>query len=195
MIEKFINNQLSEKEVDSLMENFFEQKEEIKFKKRWKTIIDENENQPKVFSIYRSRFYKIAAVASIAVFIGVYTNFPNNSIIKSNDKISYSTSIKGNGDAVINKIIDKYDVTNIKNEYSLSLVLIEKYEVKKYNEVIKIMESSNEQDSSKNNEDIWIAAISAIKINNINKAKFFLNRLKKDKKFGEDSRLLIKLLK
>ena len=189
MIDKFINNKLSQKEEDFLMKSFFEEIEKEDFRNRWKKIIhkETQSNKPKMISILKSNFYKIAAAASIVLFFGIYNIKFNNS---SPDKINYSINAKGDKNIIINKIINKYDFNAAHNSSNISRVLIEKYNDNSYEEVVGIVGETLNKDSLPTDESIWIAAVSAIKMNEIGKAKLFLNKLLNDDKYGKDSEKL-----
>jgi hypothetical protein len=193
MIDKFIKNELSEREEDLLMKQFFEEKEKEEFRNKWKNIIrDENQNnKPKTISIFRSHFYKIAAAASIVLFFGIYNIKFND---KYSEKINYSATSKGDKNIIINKIISKYDFNAYSKSSNISKVLVEKYNLNNYDVVVGIVGETLNKDSIPTNENIWLAAVSAIKMNEIEKAKQFLIKLKNDSKYSKDSQKLLKLL-
>ncbi len=47
MLKEFVNNEMSSNEVDSMMEDFFKQKEEKDFRKKWNKILDDKKPENK----------------------------------------------------------------------------------------------------------------------------------------------------
>ena len=198
MIEKFINNELSEKEVDNMIEKFFEMKKEKEFRAKWKGIIKENNNSKsmKIVKFLRHYAYRSVAAASLVIFIGAYIFYfyIKNTAPLSND---YATTAKGSNKDFIRaeSLINSYNIDEEKNqslyEKSISGYYANGYYDKALTEAKKLLKKQPEVVTDR---ILVIAAFSAFKELDSSKAIEYLRYIDSDSKYYPISQKLLKLI-
>ncbi len=197
MIKRFIKNEMSEREVGSMMKGFFEKKDELDFEHKWRGIIKENiqkEDKSPIFYLHK-HVYSIVSAASIFILIGVFSYhfYTKNTYISNN----YSISTKGVNENYIkiNKLIDKYNLSanpslsNQENQFS------NYYIEKEYSTIVNNIDNDLRENNTISDRILFIGAISAIKKSKYDKAKLYLNKITKDSKYHTDAFDLLDLLK
>ena len=196
MIDKFVNDELSEEDTDDYLSNFFDQDDKKRFKKKWFKIIDEelekyNSKQSKYFN---KHIFAISSTAAI-LFIIVATNI----FIIKNDyqyKIKYSIFKKGESknirklDGIADQSFNKFQNTLLKFDgYDYDLYLKKDY-LKVYRKNDKILEERNDL----NDETNFISALSAIKKNRYKKARSYLENINQNSPYYKDVLIMLDLI-
>ena len=196
MIDKFVKNEMSDRDVNSMMKGLFEKKDELDFKSKWRGIIKEiiqREDRSPIFYLHK-HVYSIVSAASIFILIGVFSYhlYTKNTYI-SND---YSISTKGVNENYIkiNKLIDKYNLSANSNLSSEENQFSNYYIEKKYSTIITYIDNDLRKNNAISDRILFIGAISAIKNSKYDKAKAFLNKITKDSKYHRDAIDLLALL-
>ncbi len=197
MIKEFIKNELSEREVASMMKGFFKKKDELDFEHKWRGIIKEDikrEDKSPIFYLHK-HVYSVVSAASIVILIGFFSYhfYTNNTYVNSD----YSISTKGVNENYIriNKLIDRYSLLVNPNLSSKENQVSNYYIEKKYSTIVNIIDTDLKGNSTISDRILFIGAISAIKNSKYYKARSYLNRIDKNSKYYNDAIELLALLK
>jgi len=203
MLDKFVNNKLSEKDEDRLLKEFYKKEEELEFINKWNERFSEdkeleriNDNQHDanvenklvqmpvkdkkgglIYKLRTSLIYKISA-AMIILFIGASASYINNGPIVQGYKYEYLIKGKKQEYKKCNKVADiienKIESSSNKNKALWSL-----YKSGKYKSTVSKAEKIL-VDSPEDQNTLMIAVISTIRSSRYDDSYQLLNKFKMD---------------
>lgn len=194
MLKEFVNNEMSADEVDTMMEDFFKQKEEKEFRKKWNKILDDKEPKYKIVRFFRKHMYATVSAASILLLIGIGGLYYNTRYLNQN--VNYTDVIKGNSTmkTKLSNLTNKQVVSISNNASNETKSVWEMYKSNHFEKVISEVDKNIKSNKNFSNEMIWMAGLSSIKIEDYTKARDYLSRIGKDAPYFKDSRELLKIL-
>ncbi len=199
MLKKFINNELSEREVDTMMTAYFKKKQEIEFKDKWREILREDlkPEQKGVVAMFRKRIYATVSAASILILVGVLSMYFYSSNIPQHNS-DYTIETKGLDDNII-KLNDLINNRLISEDSRLSErgnSIIHLYNQNKYKSVLIKIDALFGKDEGVVSDDIlFTAGVSAIKLMKYDKAVVYLSKIDKGSNYYIDAKEIIPLVK
>ncbi len=196
MIDKFVNDELSEEDTDDYLSNFFDQDDEKRFKKKWFKIIDEelekyNSKQSKYFNKHIFAISSTAAILFIIVAANIF-------IIKNDYQYKLKYSIFNKGDSKnIHKLDSLADMTFKK--YTDALIRFDDYDYnlffnKNYKKIYRKNDKLLEDNNNLNDETNFISALSSIKKNRYKKAKIYLKKINPKSPYYNDKMKMMELI-
>ena len=195
MLKEFSNNKMSSNDVDSMMEDFFEQKEEKEFRKKWNKILDEEKQEYKIIKFFRNHMYATVSAASIILMIGFGGIYYTSNYI--NSEINYSEVTKGNSAMKIklNSLMNKQSVIIGINATNETKSVWELYKNNQFEKVISSVDSITKFNTNiVSNEILWMAGLSAIKTEDYSKAKSHLTKIDNESTYFQSSKDLLKII-
>lgn len=192
MLKKFTNNEMSSNEVDSMMEDFFKEKDENEFRKRWNKILDDGKPEYKIIKFFRNNLYTAVSAASIILLIGFGGLYFISKNINTN--VQYTDVIKGNTamKTKLNKLVSNISVVIGDESIVETKAVFELYKTNQDKRVIDTVTDKIKSNSKLSEDMFWMAGLSAIKMENYTEAKNFLGKINSTSlKYNKSKELLV----
>jgi len=198
MIDKFVNDEMSENDVKSMMHEFFDKKDEVEFKRKWHGIVDEqlDTDSTNVISFFKRNFSSTALVASmILVLIGSTFLITDSVLFQS---FRYTVLAKGNKENIkkLNSNIKDYHAF-VENKSTIDKEeILQLYNSGRYKKVMNEVEDMIDNNGVIDNKRLIMAGFSSIKRYHFKKAKYFMTRIDSTSPFYDKSQeMLEKIIK
>jgi len=194
MIDKFINNQMTEEEIDNMMYDFFEAKKKREFKERWSKILDQElkkEKKGKTVPLFR----KIASIAAVLLLVGItgVLWFNSQKVSPGESTFTYVSKGEDKNMLMLEKAIDESIFSNVESPYFNKLYSL--YKQKRYKSVIDEVDRILLNSNKKIGDDyLMLAGYASIKLKSLNKAKVYFSAIDETSPHNAKARRLLRII-
>ena len=187
MLKKFANGEMSQNEVDNMMEDFFEKKGASEFKEKWNKKLDSG--QTKSIPFFRKHVFATVSAASIVLLIGISSIF----FYKNNGLTGF---IKGKNAKTteLNEFVSKHNFNLNSDASRETKMVLEMYNTGQFSKVMDNADMLLSKDNAKLNEMFFLAGMAAVKEKNFPKAKKYLINIDENSPYFDDSQKMLDLI-